>query len=58
MRWKMLCIVHSKPTSNYCRLRVTEKIFIINFIGDNRVLNKRFEFDNKCRHQYKCLIKM
>ena len=48
----MLRNVRGKPTSNYCRLYLTEKFFIINSIGDNRVLNKRSEFDNKCRHQY------
>ena len=36
---------------------LTEKFFIINSIGNNRVLNKRSEFVNKCRHQNKCLIK-
>ena len=37
--------------------RLTGKFFIINFIGNNRVLNKRSEFINKCRHQNKYLIK-
>ena len=49
-------IVRGKPTSNYCRLCLTEKFFIINSIGDNRVLNKRSEFVNKCRHQNEYLI--
>ena len=55
MKWKILCIVHSKPTSSYGRLGVPGKSFIINFIGENRVLNKRSE---AIRHQNKYLIKM
>ena len=50
IKWKILSIVRGKPTSNYCRLRLTLKFFIINSTGDNRVLNKRSEFVNKCRH--------
>ena len=56
IKWKILRIVRGKPTSNYCRLCLTEKFFIINSIGDNRVLNKRSEFVNKCRHQNKYLL--
>ena len=57
IKWKILRIVRDKPTSRYCRLCLTEKFSIINSIGDNRVLNKRSEFVNKCRHQNKYLIK-
>ena len=55
--WKMLRIVCGKPTSNYCRLCLTKKLFIINSIEDNLLLNKRSEFVNKCRNQNKYLIK-
>ena len=57
IKWKTLRIVRGKRTSNYCRLSLTENFFIINSIGDNRVLYKRSEFANKCRHQDKYLIK-
>ena len=57
IKWKILRIVRGKPASNYCRLCLTEKFFIINSIGDNRVLNKRSEFISKYRHQNKYLIK-
>ena len=57
IKWKILSIVHGKPTSSYCRLYLTEKFFIINSIGDNQVLNKRSEFVNKGRHQNQYLIK-
>ena len=57
VKWKILRIVRVKPTSNYCRSCLTERFFIINSIEDNRLLNKRSEFVNKCRHQNKYLIK-
>ena len=57
IKWKILRIACGKPVNNYCRLCLTEKFFIINSVGDNRVLNKKSEFFNKCRHQYKYLIK-
>ena len=46
-----------KPTSNYCRLCLTEKIFIINSIGNNPVFDKRSEFINKCRHKISIWLK-
>ena len=57
IKWKILRIVRGKPTSNCCRLCLTEKFFIISTIEDSQVLNKRSEFVNKCRHQDKYLIK-
>ena len=33
------------------------RVLRVNSIGDNRVLNKRSEFANKCRQQNKHLIK-
>ena len=57
VKWKTLRIVRGKSTRKYYRLCLTERSFIINSIGDNRLLHKRSEFVNKCRHQNKCLIK-
>ena len=34
-----------------------EKLYINNSIGDERLLNKKSEFVNKCRHQDKLLLK-
>ena len=48
--WNTLRIVRGKTAIIYCRLSLTEKFFIVNSIWDNRVLNKRSEFVNKCRH--------
>ena len=35
---------------------VTEKYFILNDLGDNKLLNKKSEFANKCRYQNKLLL--
>ena len=53
----MLCIVKSKHANYYCRLCLTEKFFIVNSIGDNRVLTKRSEVFDTCRLQHKYMIK-
>ena len=59
IKWKILRIVRGKAASNYCRLCLTEKLFIINSIRDNRVLNKRsaFAHNNKSIYQNKYLTK-
>ena len=35
----------------------SRKLYIIDFIGDNRLLNKRNEFRSCCKHQNKLLLK-
>ena len=47
IKWKILRVVSGKLERNCCILCLTEKLFIINSIWDNRVLNKRSEFVNK-----------
>ena len=49
--------MHAKPRFNFCRLCLTEKLYINNSIGDERLLKKKSEFVNKCRHQDKLLLK-
>ena len=34
----------------------TEKYFILNDLGDNKLLNKKSEFVNNCRRQNKLLL--
>ena len=55
--WKLLKKVNSKARSNYCKLCLNEKLFIINSLSDTNLLNKKSEFVNGCRHQNKLLIK-
>ena len=47
IKWKILRIVRGKPKSNSCRLCLTEKLFIINSIEDNRDLNLLINADTK-----------
>ena len=57
IKWKIVKIVYSKATSSFCKLCLTEKLFILNALGDDKCLNKETEFINKCRHQNKLLLK-
>ena len=44
---------YSNTKINYCKLCLLEKLYIIDFIDDNRLLNKRNEFISGCKHQNK-----
>ena len=57
IKWKIFRIVHSKGASSFCKLCLTEKLFILNALGDDKCLNKKTEFINKYRHQNKLLLK-
>ena len=57
IKWKILKVIHSKTTSEFCKLSLMEKLYILNALGDERCLNKKSEFINKCRHQNKLLLK-
>ena len=57
IKWKIVKIVYSKATSSFCKLCLTEKLFILNTLGDDNCLNKTTEFVNKYRHQNKLLLK-
>ena len=39
------------------KLCLTEKLWIINFINEGNMLNKRSEFKNKCRDLNKYLLR-
>ena len=57
IKWKIVKIVYSKATLSFCKLCLTETLFIFNALGDEKCLNKKTEFINKCRHQNKLLLK-
>ena len=57
IKWKILKILYSKAKSSYCKLRLTEKMFILNILMDGKCLNKKTEFINKYCHQNKLLLK-
>ena len=42
---------------NYCKLFLLEKLHVIDFIDDNRLLNKRIEFISGCKNQNELLLK-
>ena len=41
----------------FCKLCLTEKVFIINALNDSQILNKKSELTNTFRHQNKLLVK-
>ena len=57
-KWEILSKVNGNPTQSMCILCLTEKFWIINFLGDNNYLNKKSELINKCRHINKLLLKI
>ena len=57
IKWKITKKVYSKATSSFCKLCLTEKLFILNAFGDDKCLNKKAEFINKCWRQNKLLLK-
>ena len=57
IKWCIVRKIHGNAKSDFCKLCLTEKYFILNNLGDNKLLNKKSEFVNKCRHQKKLLLK-
>ena len=58
IKWKIVKIVYSKATSSFCKLCLTEKLFILNALGGEKCLNKKKNLlINAARHQNKLLLK-
>ena len=57
VKWSIVEKIYSNTKINYCKLCLVEKLYIIDFIDDNRLLNKRNEFISGCKHQNKLLLK-
>ena len=55
--WKVAHKVYRNTHSTMCKLCSAEKLWIINHINDNNILNKKSELINKCRHLKKFLLK-
>ena len=51
IKWSIVKRIHRNTKSDFCKLCLTEKHFILNDLGANKLLNKKSEFVNKCRHQ-------
>ena len=56
IEWSITRKINSSTRFNFCKLCLTEKYFILNALGDCRLLNKKSEFANKCRHENKLLL--
>ena len=56
IKWCIFRNIHRNAKSDFCKLSLTEKYFILNNLGDNKLLNKKSEFVNKCRPQKKLLL--
>ena len=55
--WKVVAKVFSDTKINFCKLCLTETVFIINALDDSQLLNKKSELINMCGHQNKLLLK-
>ena len=57
IKWRIDKKINSVVSSNYyCKLCLTEKLYIIESLDDKNLLNKKFELVRKCRHQNKLLL--
>ena len=57
INWSIVAKVKGSKKINYCPLCLTEKYHLIEYFNDIRLLNKKSEFINACRHQSKLLLK-
>ena len=57
IKWKIVKIVYNKSNIIFLQTMFNRKAVILNALGDDKYLNKKFEFINKCRHQNKLLLK-
>ena len=40
INWKIMKTIYDKATSEFCKLYLMEKLYILNALGDERCLNK------------------
>ena len=57
INWSIVAKVKGSIKVNYCPLCFTEKYHLIEYFNDIRLLNKKSEFVNACRHHSKLLLK-
>ena len=57
IKWSIVEKVYGKTKIDRCPLCLAEKLHLIEYFDDIRLLNKRSEFINQCRHQNKLLLK-
>ena len=57
IKWSIVEKVYGKTKIDRCPLCLAEKLHLIEYFADIRLLNKRSEFVNHCRYQNKLLLK-
>ena len=57
VKWTIITKVYGSPNPLLCKLCLTEKLSIINFINDGNMFNKRSELLSRCRHLKKYLLR-
>ena len=56
IEWKIVTKVFCNAKSNHCLLCLKEKYFIMNYLHEEILLNKRSELISKCRHENKNIL--
>ena len=56
-KWKLISKVYGSPNPVLCKLCLTEKLWIINFINEENMSNKKSELISNCRHLNKYLLR-
>ena len=50
VKWTIITKVYGSPNPLLSKLCLTKKLWIINFINDGNMFNKRLELLSRCRH--------
>ena len=53
----MMSVVNFRPREDFCRLCLTEELWLLKHFSDVNLLNKKSEFISKCRHENELQIK-
>ena len=57
IEWSIVTKVLSKTQLSFCKLCLSEKLYIIKSLNDLNLPNKKSELVSTCRHQSKLLLK-
>ena len=58
VKWSIIEKMYSNTNINYCKFYLLQKLYIIDFIDDSRVLNQRYEVISESNHPNKLLLKI
>ena len=57
IKWNIMSIVHGTPKGGVCKLCLTEKFWLLKHFNHKQLLNKKWEFISKRRHENNLLVK-